>query len=253
MGLNLPAISAVQKSLGGDSGLLCDKRVQTLIDEYLDPAQLARGLPLFVSVFKSAGGRLDLLRVLLAESGLSETPDSEFLHLQSLPVTEQKEALLASAALPMLYAPREIDGARYSDGGQGGWQRMQGNTPITPLLHAGCNMVLVTHLSDGSLWSRHDFPEATVLEIRPQQSIARDPGMFGGAKDLLGFNSTKIPSWIDQGYADTMHCVGRVRKASQARNALRFSEAAVTDSEQRGQVADRRLENVLMRLRDGGH
>lgn len=253
MSLNFPFISTLQKTLSNDSGLLCDKRVQALIDEYLDSAQIARGMPLFVSAFKSAGGMNDLLRILLAESGLAETADSEFIHLQSLPATEQKEALLASASLPMLYAPREIDGAHYSDGGQGGWQRMQGNTPITPLLHAGCNMVLVTHLSDGSLWSRHDFPEATVLEIRPQQSIARDAGIFGGAKDLLGFNSTKIPSWIDQGYTDTMHCVGGVRKANQARNALHFSEAAVTDSERRGQVADRTLESVLMRLRDVGN
>jgi len=231
-----------------DSGILCDKPLQALMDEYLDTAALAQGLPFYVSVFKSLGGIIDLSRTLAAEFGLADTPDSEFMHIQSLSVAEQKEILLASAAIPMLFAPRQANGSLYTDGGQGGWQKMQGNTPITPLLQAGCNMVLVTHLSDGSLWSRHDFPETTILEIRPQSSFARDSGFFGGAKDLLGFDATKIPSWIEQGYQDTLHCVGRVMKAGTSRNELRSSEKALMDSEKRNASADAILEDAMSRL-----
>lgn len=231
-----------------DSGVLCDKPLRDLMDEYLDPAALASGLPFYVSVFESLGGFADLTRTLAAELGLADTPDSRFLHLQSLPIAEQKEILLASAAIPMLFAPRQANGSLYTDGGQGGWQKMQGNTPITPLLQAGCNMVLVTHLSDGSLWSRHDFPEATILEIRPQSSFTRDSGFFGGAKDLLGFDASKIPSWIEQGYRDTLHCVGRVMKTGASRNKLRRSENALTDSERRNAHADATLEDAMSRL-----
>ncbi|MBW6086929.1 hypothetical protein KZ779_28470 [Escherichia coli] len=50
----------------------------------------------------------------------------------------------------------------FGDGGMGGWRNMQGNTPVTPLVDAGCNMVIVTHLSDGSLWDRRAFPDTTI-------------------------------------------------------------------------------------------
>jgi NTE family protein len=127
----------------------------------------------------------------------------------------------------------------------GGWQKLQGNTPITPLLQAGFKMVIVTHLSDGSLWSRQDFPDATVIEIRPQSSIERS----GGVQDLLGFDADKIPSWIEQGYVDTKHCVGRVMESVQARHELRQSEAALLKSEQALTVSQPMLEDALARLR----
>ena len=230
------------------SGVLCDKPLKLLMDEYLDFAGLARGLPLYVSVFESTDGFSDLTSVLSAELGLGNSPSSKCFHVQSLPVAEQKEALLASAAIPLMFASREIEGSMYSDGGQGGWSNVQGNTPITPLLEAGCNLVMVTHLTDGSLWSRHDFPDAKILEIRPQSSIARNTGFFGGAADLLGFDSTKIPSWIDQGYQDAQHAVGRVMKPLAARAALRTSEAALQKSESQNAFADLSLKAAISRL-----
>lgn len=231
-----------------DASVLCDKPLQALMDKYFDITALATGLPLYVSVFEGNGGLKDIMSVLAAEIGFTETPDSQFMHVQSLPITEQKDILLASAALPLLYQPRKVGGRLYSDGGQGGWNRTQGNTPITPLLTAGCNMVIVTHLSDGSLWSRHDFPDATILEIRPQSSIARSTGLLGGAKDLLGFDTTKIPSWIEQGYCDTLHCVGRVIKAAKARNQLQSTKQILKDSEQRGADTDTSLAAAMSRL-----
>lgn len=232
-----------------DAGLLSDKPLQALMDEYLDAATLADGLPFYVAVYKSMGGLSDMMNVMSAELGIVDTAESEFLHIQSLPVSEQKDVLLASAAIPILFAPREVNDSLYSDGGQGGWQKQQGNTPITPLLKAGCNVVIVTHLNDGSLWSRHDFPEAIILEVRPQSSIARDTSAFGGAKDLLGFDSSKIPSWIDQGYRDTMDCMGRIRDAVNARGALRRSVKVLEDSESLKKDADDALADAMSKLR----
>lgn len=232
-----------------DAGFLSDKPLQALMDEYLDVATLADGLPLYVAAYKSMGGLSDMMKVMSAELGFADTAESEFLHVQSLPASEQKDVLLASAAIPILFAPREVNDSLYSDGGQGGWQKQQGNTPIAPLLKAGCNVVIVTHLSDGSLWSRQDFPEAMILEVRPRASIARDTSAFGGAKDLLGFDSRKIPSWIDQGYRDTMDSMGRIRDAVNARAALRRSVTVLEDSESRNKEPDDALTDAMSKLR----
>lgn len=231
-------------SEGLSSGLLSDTPLKRLMDRYLDVDALGSGLPLYVSVFRSRGALLDLLSCLIGELGFKDPPDSEFLHIQLLPQHERRDALLASAAIPLLFSPKFVNNTPYTDGGQGGWSKMQGNTPITPLLRAGYKTIIVTHLSDGSLWSRQDFPEATVLEIRPQTLISR----HGVTPDLLGFDAKKIPSWIQQGYDDTMHCVGRVMKASAARCELRVSEGAVAKSQQPFGRLDQELDSAMKRL-----
>ncbi|MCY1428250.1 hypothetical protein D9M71_441270 [compost metagenome] len=234
---------------GAEGGVLDDQPLKELMDEFLVSEHLDRGLPLYVSSYRSGGGLQDMALALAAELGISDTPDSEFWHIQSLDKKLRKDVLLASAAIPLLFAPRRLGGKRYSDGGQGGWQTMQGNTPITPLLEAGCNLVIVTHLSDGSLWSRQRFPNATILEIRPGQSLNRATGPLGGARDLLGFDGEKIPSWIEQGYNDTLHCVGRVMEAQKSRNALRASEAALAAIQGESAQADKALADAMARLK----
>lgn len=232
-----------------EDSLLDDQPLRELMDEYLVSDDLDTGLPLYVSIYKSNGGLTDLLSAFKAELGFIDTPDSDFVHIQSTEPAERKKLLLASAAIPMLFKPRTIEGQRYTDGGQGGWQTMQGNTPITPLIDAGCNLVIVTHLSDGSPWSRHDFPGATILEIRPSESLNRAQGPLGGARDLLGFDAEKIPSWIEQGYRDTLACVGRVMDAQKSRNELRVSEAALGTLDQQGAQADEALADAMARLK----
>ncbi len=232
-----------------DTALMSDEPLQALMDEYLDTDSLMRGPPLYVSVFQSQGGLKDLWRCLMAEGGVVDTPPSRFLHVQSLAADERRNVLLASAALPLLYQARQIGDARYSDGGQGGWQTAQGNTPITPLIEAGCKQVIVTHLTDGALWSRHDFPNTTILEIRPQTPITPESGPLGAAKAALGFDSSNISRLMSQGYQDTLHCVGRVMKASKARQALKDSETALESSFQNGCTADMALANAMSRLR----
>ena len=53
----------------------------------------------------------------------------------------------------------------------------------------------------------------------------------GGVKDLLGFDSKKISSWIEQGYEDTLVCVGRVLNATHSRMEWLTSENALVDSQ----------------------
>lgn len=189
-----------------------------------------------------------MLGCMLAETGLQDTPPSKFLHVQSLPADQRCDALLASAAIPLLYQARQIGADRYSDGGQGGWQKAQGNTPVTPLMEAGCKQVIVTHLTDGALWSRHDFPDTTVLEIRPQTWITQESSSLGAIKAALGFDASNIARLMQQGYDDTLHCVGRVMKAAKSRQLLRQSERSLQDSLQAGKVADAAITHAMSRL-----
>lgn len=230
---------------GLDGGVLRDSPLRELMDRYLDVDALHRGIPLYVSAFRSRGAVADILSCVGAELGFKDSPDAEFFHIQSLPEAQAREALLASAAIPLLFAPKQLEGKPYSDGGQGGWARMQGNTPISPLLDSGHKLIIVTHLSDGSLWRRQDFPDATILEIRPIGSISRS----GGARDLLGFDAEKISSWIEQGYEDALTCIRRVSTATATRAELRTSEHAVQRSETSLALQDEALAAALARLR----
>lgn len=240
-GLNIPA--DILEFLGG--GVFSSGPLHALINRYLDPEALQRGMPLYIAAYESQDGRSDLLAALAAEAGLRDTRPAEFFHVQSLPPAQQRDALLASAAIPVLFAARKIGEKSYTDGGLGGWIASQGNTPITPLLNAGIRNVIVTHLCDGSLWSQHAFPDANIIEIRPQTPIARG----GGFSDLLGFDQQKIPSWIAQGYADTRACMQRVMDATAARDALRASEKGLTVHDDSLPVLDADLNAAMARLR----
>ncbi|EGM7722464.1 patatin-like phospholipase family protein, partial [Escherichia coli] len=228
--------------------LLSDGPLTALMDHYLDTDALADGLPLYVSLYPTEGGMQDIIDCIRAELGAGTTKNAVFQHIQSLPRGQQKEALLASAALPLLFRPREVQGKMYCDGGMGGWRNMQGNTPVTPLVDAGCNMVIVTHLSDGSLWDRQAFPDTTILEIRPRKRLkhAGDGGNSGG---LLSFTSAHTDTWRQQGYEDTMLTMEHIRKPLAARQALTRSETVLQKSLEKTEEADSALRNAMARLK----
>lgn len=232
-----------------DSAVLSTSPLKNLLDKYLCLDKLAEGLPFYVSAFKSRGLLMDFSGILKAEFGISNNPDSEYFHLQSFPKSEQKQLLLASAAIPIIFSDQRIGDEIYTDGGQGGWSKQHGNTPIKPLIEAGCNMVIVTHLNDGSLWSRHDFPDTTIMEIRPQTSLGRDKGMLGAVKDVLGFNSEKITSWIAQGYVDTKICMESVITLGHSWNEMQIAGQQVKSRESESIAVDKQLDSAMERLR----
>ena len=126
-----------------------------------------------------------------------------------------------------------------------GWRDAQGNTPITPLLETGFEHIVVTHLEDGSLWNRHKFPNASVIEIRPAgKGITRN----GGVRDVLGFDNALIPSWMEQGYEDTLSCIGRIKETLDAHAELARATKALEDTPQR--TRHKALADAMRRLND---
>lgn len=194
--------------------VLKDDTLQMMLGEYLDIEHLQQSMPLYVSIFRQKhSGRaikdmfLALRDVIQVEvTGIDNAP-SEFRHIQSLAVEEQKQVLLASASVPLLFkALSNGKGERYTDGGQGGYLKSQGNTPITPLIEAGCSHVIVAHLNDGSLWHRHDFPDTSIIEIRPSIII-------GGSAAMFDFSVETVNKLIQAGYDDTMQALQKVKSS----------------------------------------
>jgi NTE family protein len=194
--------------LSPDTGALVDNsRIRELLREYVSVEQLAKGLPLYVSVHNTNKNLLEtVIGSGLAKLRLKQNPEAEFMHVQSLASEDQHTALLASAAIPFLLSAQEIDGESYVDGGLGGVLTSQGNTPITPLLDAGCNPIIVTSLSDRSAWNRQKHPNAAIIEINREEKIDRAP-LLPEVFDIISFQSSKIYSWMEQGYGDAIRSI----------------------------------------------
>lgn len=241
---HLPLLEKLLPGPDAVTGWLSNQPVKALLDEYLPAGGLPARVPLYVSLYPTEDTALDLMKLACAEMGLSQTPDSHFVHVQALPADEQKKALMASAALPLLFTPQAVNGQLYSDGGQGGWATLQGNTPIEPLLQAGCRAVVVTHLEDGSLWSRRSFAQqAEIIEIRPS-GIRRK----GFMRDVLGFDNRLIADWMEQGWQDTRACLGRIRDVLQAHAALHASARARDAALAQG--GQQQLHEAMQRLQE---
>lgn len=242
--------SIVETLVSGLSGsqtpvksLCSDDILQNMLDEFLDMAQLQKSLPLYVSVFEQEGFISTLGDFAKAELFGIDNQPSIFKHIQSLPQAQQKEMLLASAAIPLLYETRQDEQGRdYSDGGQGGWLKSQGNTPVQPLIDAGCDFVIVSHLSNGSLWHRHDFPQITCVEIRP------NPKLDLGAKAMFDFSADKIAQLQTAGYEDTIQQMTAIHAALDTLHAKRQVNQQVENRISQRAEHEQRLNDAMKLL-----
>ena len=202
-----------------------DQPLQEMFDEFLDIQALQKALPLYVSVFEQENylkGASDWVK---AQFLGIDNPPSRFEHIQSLPLAQQKETLLASAALPLLFKSRiDESGGRLTDGGQGGWVKAQGNTPVTPLVNAGYETIIVSHLDNGALWHREDFPNTTFVEIRP------NPKLDLTIKSTLDFSAQTIESLQNFGYEDTLTTIGKLQETFSLLNQKRKQQIVMEKS-----------------------
>lgn len=201
--------STINSIVGGikEGAVFTDAPLQKLIDEFLDIEQLQKSIPLYISIFKQSHILGSAKDILLAEIMGINNGESEFKQIQLLDREEQRETLLASAALPFLFKSRiDAEGKRMSDGGQGGWINAQGNTPISPLISAGCQRIIVTHLSNASPWRRQHFPQAVIYEIRPNSKLD-----LSSIKATFDFSQQKIDLLMESGYQDTKQQIGKIR------------------------------------------
>lgn len=182
-----------------------------LVREHIDPAALRAGLPLYVAAFPAVQPDLVPLRLGwatdLVRSGLGAR--SEMIHINGLPTDEDmRQAILASAAIPVIIAPKPVGRSLYRDGFLGG---VNGNTPLGALANqAGCDYVIVVHLGQGVLLDPGPTRHLTVLEISPSVPLS-PPGAKGQVEGLLDFSPDRVGRLRRLGYADAKRCLERVR------------------------------------------
>jgi NTE family protein len=190
-----------------------------LIEKYLDPVALRDGLPLFVSVFRSADPALasrNPLDMLVQQNwdGPTRGPhgarfsvyfdmlasmlgaQSEWLLVNDMPPERMFHAILASAAIPVVMAPRNVDGATMRDGGVLG----RGNVPVGAL-EGRIDRVIAIHLEALPLFHAGKFADMDVIEVIPGTQLAPE-GLLGAASASLDLSPARVEALMELGYAD---------------------------------------------------
>ncbi|MFD9733264.1 patatin-like phospholipase family protein [Umezawaea sp. NPDC059074] len=122
-----------------------------------------------------------------------------WLPLHDRKAIEVRTAVLASAALPVVFTPVHHDGHAYRDGGYAD------NTPVGPLLeHTDANPIMVVHLATGLRWDHGS--DRHVVEIRPTTPLTPAGKTIAG---LLDFTPRRYEALRSQGYSDTAETLRR--------------------------------------------
>ena len=108
-----------------------------------------------------------------------------------------QKIVLASAAIPVIYDPVEIDGVEYYDGGT---PPFGDGVPVQPVYDYGVDTILVVHLHRDRPVCHADFPDANIIEVVPSRSL-------GG---VLDFGPKQIERRIELGYEDAREQLRRL-------------------------------------------
>jgi NTE family protein len=129
---------------------------------------------------------------------------SEWLQVNTMPQESVHNALLASAALPIVLPPRVLGGRPYRDGG------FADNLPIGALANRiDVRRVVVVHLRPYPLLNHDEFPDLDLIEIMPSRPL--DPqGQLGIVSGLIDLSPDKVTALFELGYADARDQLGRV-------------------------------------------
>ncbi|MEH2039413.1 patatin-like phospholipase family protein [Nostoc sp.] len=203
--------------------------IEQLLREAVNPGELRRGIELWVTAFPSLKiptlGYDWLVDLIRARTGT----DAHWLCIQDCTDDETVyKLLLASAALPLAFPSQEVNGQSYIDGG------LADNVPLRALAKRGCKNVIVIHLKNGAVWNRHDFPEQTVIEIRPEQRIEKsDTPIIGKIDSYLDFSSERIAELKKRGYEDAKRCLIPIMEVFRTVKDQRESHNSLVNSTQR--------------------
>jgi NTE family protein len=180
--------------------------IEELLEQTINLKSLRQGIELWVTVFPSLkipGVRYDLLMagidLLRAKTGTQahwlcaqDCENDEILH----------NLLLSSAAIPLAFPEREVNGQHYVDGA------LANNIPLEALVRKGCTHAVIIHLDNGEIWNRHDFPDQAIIEIRPQARINHsDIPLLGFGSSLIDFSPNYIAKLKERGYEDAKKCM----------------------------------------------
>ncbi len=147
-----------------------------LIDKYLTYELLEKAIDLYITGAKCPSNmvtgdiisqeEMNLLWTLSTEETYKDF-SAEYFRLNDKSCDFVKQAILATSALPVIYAPVEVDGNLYVDGG------LKDNVPIKPLYDMGIRKFIVIELSMKSAIKQEDYPDAEIIDIVPSADLGK--------------------------------------------------------------------------------
>lgn len=123
-----------------------------------------------------------------------KTGITEYINLKNRNCDFITNVLLATSAIPIVYAPVEIEGICYVDGG------INDNLPIHPIYQRGIRKIIAIsteRLNKNHLIKR--YPSAEILLIHPSKYLGN---LFNGT---LNFNNQKLKQMYRLGFHDAMN------------------------------------------------
>jgi NTE family protein len=218
-----------QGLLEGSDALFDPEPIERLIRGAVDRNGLETGVELWVAVFPaleiSGFDYAWLLDFVRAASGTQ----AQWLRAQDFANNPDVlySLLLASAAIPLAFPKREVNGCLYVDGG------LADNAPLGALVERGCTHAIVIHLSNGAIWDRHDFP-IQVIEIRPQDQILKtETPVVGTISTLLDFSFERIQELKRRGYEDAAKIIRPIIQTLVTASQQRRSHDLLVESTKR--------------------
>lgn len=192
---------ALSKILRKENGVFDIAPISDILGNYAPIEKLKDGLPFYVAI--SEGGKTisDFLHLIEMDKFLPIAEvKTHYVKIQDCRDENIYKTILASAALPLLFEPQEIDGKKYRDGCLGTYYDFCANTPVRPLVEKEeCDVIIVCHLDHGAFFDSTSFGEDVgIIEVRPKEKT------FGSALDPLKFDGSQIEQWIERGYEDSI-------------------------------------------------
>ncbi|MBQ8922753.1 MAG: patatin-like phospholipase family protein [Oscillospiraceae bacterium] len=145
----------------------------------------------------------------------AETKQAVFFELNGLPDEQIRTLLLASSAMPHVFAPETYLGAEYLDAGS----IPEGDLCISPVYHQGHRRILLVTLrpklslyggrSVGNDNLFRQYPDAEITMIKPLKTMGN---LLTGT---LNFAPEKIRSHMEQGYQDAQAALSGFREEPQ--------------------------------------
>ncbi|MEU8548449.1 patatin-like phospholipase family protein [Streptomyces roseoverticillatus] len=231
-GLPLDAAGAAAEGTARQARLLAPRLLglrrrvgllEELVGEAVDAAAIRAGRPLWVAAYPLVRTPalpvrmrhlVEVLRWLGGAKGA-------ILRLNGYPEHQIREAVLASAALPLIFPSRVVDGCAYLDGGLGG---PGDRTPVRAFAEQEhCEVVVVVHLHPDAVVSSHPAGPVTRIDIRPSVPIV-PPGPLGPLTGLLSFSPDRVQALRRLGYRDAWVRFEELRHLLGVHNSLSQAE-----------------------------
>lgn len=219
--ISRPAM-ALSRLVKKENGVFDIAPISNILGKYAPIESLKDGLPFYVALSEAGKTFSDFLHLVELDKFIPlSRVKTHYVKIQDCKEEDIYKTILASAALPLLFEPQEIDGKKYRDGCLGVHYDFCANTPIRPLVESEkCDVIIVCHLDHGVFFDSTSFGEEVgIIEIRPQEKT------FGSALDPLKFDASQIERWIERGYEDSKRVLKQFFKAIQIEENRQNTEA----------------------------